>query len=98
MPSIRPRAAAARAAPRPSVVCRKLGSSAVGTSWPRSESRLAAPIARTPGRNQRCSSGPALRQWRLDGEPARLDEGLGLADNPDAEPAAAGQRQAEASE
>ena len=33
----------------PRVVVRKLGRSAVGTSWPRSESRLATPIPRTPG-------------------------------------------------
>src|SRR5581483_4029111 len=57
IPSITPSAAAARAAPRPSVFERNAGSSAVGTSCPRSESRLAAPIARTPGVSQRSRCG-----------------------------------------
>src|SRR3954452_19164097 len=73
IPSISPSAAAARDAPRPSVSERNDGRSAVGTSCPRSESRLAAPIARTPGRNQRCSSASALRRRSLEAEPARLD-------------------------
>ena len=61
----------------------------------RSESRLAAPIALTPGRNQRCSSGPALRRRSLDAEPARLD-GSYRSRNPQPEPPAASELQAEA--
>src|SRR5262249_14902787 len=58
-PAPTPQAAAKAAAGAPSVEVRRLGSSEVGTSCPRSASRLAAPIARTPGPNQRQSTGSA---------------------------------------
>ena len=45
MPSMSPRAEAGA----PSVTVRKVGSSAVGISWPASEKKLAMPMARAPG-------------------------------------------------
>src|SRR5205814_4190795 len=98
IPSISPSAAAARDAPRPSVSERNDGRSAVGTSCPRSESRLAAPIARTPGRNQRCSAAPVLRRGSLDAEPARLDGRRAAPEDAQAEATAACEREAEAAE
>ena len=76
MPSIRPRAAAG--APR--VAVRKLGSRAVGISWPASDRKLAAPMPRTPGVNQR-SCGLAVGSvmatvW--SGEATRRHAGAGV--------------------
>src|SRR4029450_11533043 len=53
MPSISPRAAAG--APR--VAVSRLGSRAVGISWPVSDSKLAAPMPATPGLSQRSRGG-----------------------------------------
>ena len=47
------------AAGAPRVLVRKLGSSEVGTSWPRSARRLAAPMPRTEGPNPLLASGAA---------------------------------------
>ena len=60
-PSITPSAAAGA----PSVLVRKAGSRAVGTSWPRSASRLAPPIATTPRFSQgRSASADCERDLR----------------------------------
>src|SRR5262249_18633603 len=98
IPPIAPRAAAAPSAPSPSGADRNDGRSAVGTSAPRAESRLAAPIARTPGENQRLSSASALRRTSLEAEPARLDRRRPDDGNPQTDAAASFHREPDAPE